>query len=53
VMVGASNVDSNSAYSSSSSSSSEDEGDRRKNKNSSKNLSRRSCYGRDGFCDMS
>jgi hypothetical protein len=50
--VGASDVDSSSAYPSSSSSSSEDEGDRRKNKKSLKNLSRRSCYARDGFCGM-
>jgi hypothetical protein len=52
VMVGASDVDSSSAYSSSSSSSSEDEGDRCKNKKSSKNLSELSCYMRDGFCGM-
>jgi hypothetical protein len=51
-MVGASNVDSSSAYSTSSSSSSEDEGDRRKNKKSSKNLSGLSCFVRDGFCTM-
>jgi hypothetical protein len=51
-MVGASDVDSSSAYSSSSSSSSEDEGDQRKKRKSSKNLSRLSCYSRDGFCDM-
>jgi hypothetical protein len=51
-MVGASDVDSSSAYSTSSSSSSEDEGDRRKNKKSSKNLSRLSCFARDGFCTM-
>jgi hypothetical protein len=51
-MVGASDVDSSSAYSSSSSSSSEDEGDQRKSKKSSKNLSRLSCFTRDGFCDM-
>jgi hypothetical protein len=38
-MVGASDVDFSSAYSTSSSSSSEDEGDRRKSKKSSKNLS--------------
>jgi hypothetical protein len=51
-MVGASDIDSSSAYSSSSSSNSEDEGDRRKNKKSSKNLSGLSCYVRDGFCGM-
>jgi hypothetical protein len=52
VMVGASDVDSSSAYSTSSSSSSEDEGDRRKSKKSSKNLSGQSCFARDGFCTM-
>jgi hypothetical protein len=51
-MVGASDVDFSSAYSTSSSSSSEDEGDRRKNKKSSKNLSGRSCFARDGLCTM-
>jgi hypothetical protein len=51
-MVGASDVDSSSAYSTSSSSSSEDEGDRRMNKKSSKNLSGLSCFARDGFCAM-
>jgi hypothetical protein len=51
-MVGASDVDSSSAYSTSSSSSSEDEGDRRKSKKSSKNLSGLSCFVRDGFCTM-
>jgi hypothetical protein len=51
-MVGASNTDSNSAYSTSSLSSSEDEGDRRKGKKSSKNLSRLSCFARDGFYTM-
>jgi hypothetical protein len=51
-MVGASGVDSSSAYSTSSSSSSEDEGDRRKNKKSSKNLSGLSCFARDDFCTM-
>jgi hypothetical protein len=51
-MVRASDVDSISAYSSSNSSSSEDEDDRCKNKKSSKNLSGRSCYARDGFCGM-
>jgi hypothetical protein len=52
-MVGASDVNSSSAYSSLSSSSSEDDGDRCKNKKSSKNLSGLSCYVRDGFCGMS
>jgi DNA repair exonuclease SbcCD ATPase subunit len=51
-MVGASDVDSSSVYSTSSSSSSEDEGDRRKGKKSSKNLSGLSCFARDGFCTM-
>jgi hypothetical protein len=51
-MVGASDVDSSSAYSTSSSSSSEVEGDRRKSKKSSKNLSGLSCFARDGFCTM-
>jgi hypothetical protein len=51
-MVGASDVDSSSAYSSSSSSSSEDEGDRSKSRKSSKNLSGPSCFARDGFCTM-
>jgi hypothetical protein len=51
-MVGASDVDSSSVYSTSSSSSSEDEGDRRKNKKASKNLSGLSCFTRDGFCTM-
>jgi hypothetical protein len=51
-MVGASDVDSCSAYSTSSLSSSEDEGDRRKNKKSSKNLSVLSCFARDDFCTM-
>jgi hypothetical protein len=51
-MVGASDVDSSSVYSTSSSSSSEDEGDRRKGKNASKNLSGLSCFARDGFCTM-
>jgi hypothetical protein len=48
-MVGPSDVDSSSAYSSSSLSRNEDEGDRLKNKKSSKNLSGLSCYARDGF----
>jgi hypothetical protein len=51
-MVGASDVDSSSAYSTSSSSSSEDEGDRRKSRKSSKNLSGLSFFARDGFCTM-
>jgi hypothetical protein len=51
-MVGASDVDSSSAYSTSCSSSSEDEGDRRKGRKSSKNLSGLSCFARDGFCTM-
>jgi hypothetical protein len=51
-MVGASDIDSSSAYSTSSSSSSEDEGDRRKGRKSSKNLSGLSCFTRDGFCTM-
>jgi hypothetical protein len=52
VMVGASDVDSSSVYSTSSSSSSEDESDRRKSRKSSKNLSGLSCFARDGFCTM-
>jgi hypothetical protein len=51
-MVGASDVDSSSAYSTSSSSSSEDEGDRRKGRKSSRNLSGLSYFARDGFCTM-
>jgi hypothetical protein len=51
-MVGASDVDSSSAYSTSSSSRSEDEGDHRKRRKSSKNLSGLSCFARDGFCAM-
>jgi hypothetical protein len=51
-MVGASDVDSSSAYSTLSSSSSEDEGDRRKSRKSSKNLSGLSCFARDSFCSM-
>jgi hypothetical protein len=51
-MVGASDVDSSSAYSTSSSSSSENEGDRRKGRKSSMNLSGLSCFTRDGFCTM-
>jgi hypothetical protein len=51
-MVGASDIDCSSEYSTSSSSSNEDEGDRLKNKKSSKNLSGLSCFARDGFCTM-
>jgi hypothetical protein len=51
-MVGASDINSSSTYSSSSLSSSEDEGDRRKNKRASKNLSGLSCFAGDGFCGM-
>jgi hypothetical protein len=51
-VVGASDVDSSSVYSTSSSSSSEDEGDHRKSRKSSKNLSGLSCFARDGFCTM-
>jgi hypothetical protein len=49
-MVGASDVESSSAYSTLSSSSSEDEGDRRKSRKSSKNLSGLSCFAKYGFC---
>jgi hypothetical protein len=51
-MVGASDVDSSSAYSTSSSSSSQDVGDRRKSRKPSKNLSELTCFARDGFCTM-
>jgi hypothetical protein len=51
-MVGASDVDSSSVYSTSSSSSSEDEGDRRKGRKWTKILSRLSCFARDGFCTI-
>jgi hypothetical protein len=51
-MVGVSDVDSSSAYSTSSSRSSEDEGDRRKGRKLSKNLSGLSCFARDVFCTM-
>jgi hypothetical protein len=51
-MVGVSDVDSSSMYSTSRSSSSEDEGDRRKSRKSSKNLSWLSCFARDDFCTM-
>jgi hypothetical protein len=51
-MVGASDVDSSSAYSTSSSSCSEDEGDHRKSRKSSKNLSGLSCFARDDFYTM-
>jgi hypothetical protein len=50
--LGASDIDSSSAYSTSSSSSSEDEGDRRKGRKSSKNLSGLSFFAKDGFCTM-
>jgi hypothetical protein len=48
-MVGVSDVDSSSGYSTSSSSSSEDQGDRRKGRKSFKNLSELSCFARDGL----
>jgi hypothetical protein len=51
-MVGPSDVDSSSAYSTSNSSSSEDEGDHRMGRKSSKNLSWLTCFARDGFCTM-
>jgi hypothetical protein len=51
-MVGASDVDSSSAYSTSSSRSSEYEGYRRKDRKSSRNLSGLSCFARDDFCTM-
>jgi hypothetical protein len=51
-MVGASGVDSSSAYSTSSLSSSGDERDRRKGRKSSKNLRGLSCFARDSFCTM-
>jgi hypothetical protein len=51
-MVGVSDIDSSSAYSTSSSNSSEDEGDRRKGRKSSKNMNGLSCFTRDGFCTM-
>jgi hypothetical protein len=51
-MVGVSDVDSSSTYSSSSLSSNEDEGDRTKNKKASTNLSGLSCFAGDGFCGM-
>jgi hypothetical protein len=47
-MVGASDVDFSSAYSTSSSSNSEDEGDHHKGRKSSKNLRGLSCFARDG-----
>jgi hypothetical protein len=52
MMVGASDVDSGSAYSTSSSSSNEDEDDHCKGRKLSKNLSGLSCFARDGFCTM-
>jgi hypothetical protein len=51
-MVGVSDVDSSSAYSTSSSSNSEDEGDHRKSRKLFKNLSGLSCFARDGFGTM-
>jgi hypothetical protein len=51
-MVGASDVDSSTAYSTLSSSSSEDGGDHRKSRKSSKNPSGLSFFARDGFCTM-
>jgi hypothetical protein len=48
-MVGVSDIDSSSAYSTLSSSSSEDEGDQRKGRKSSNNLSRLSCFARDAY----
>jgi hypothetical protein len=51
-MVGASDVNSSSAYSTSSSCNSEDEGDRHKDKKSSRDLSGLSCFARDGFYTM-
>jgi hypothetical protein len=51
-MIGASDVDSSSAYSTSSSSSNEDEGDRRKGRKPSKNSSGLSCFAIDGFFTM-
>jgi hypothetical protein len=51
-MVGASDVDSSSAYSTSSSCRSEDEGDRHKGRKPSYNLSGLSCFTRHGFCTM-
>jgi hypothetical protein len=51
-MVGASDVDFSSVYSTSRSSSSEDEGDRHKSMKSTKNLSGLSYFARDGFCTM-
>jgi hypothetical protein len=51
-MVGPSDMDSSSAYSTSSSSNNEAEGDCRKDKKSSRNLSGLSCFVRDDFCTM-
>jgi hypothetical protein len=51
-MVGASDINFSSVYSTSSLSSSEDEGDRRKGRKSSKNLSGLSYFARDGFYTM-
>jgi hypothetical protein len=52
VMVGASDIDSCSAYSTSSSSRSADESDLCKSKKGSKNQSGLSCFARDDFCGM-
>jgi hypothetical protein len=51
-MVGVSDVDSSSAYSTSSSSNNEDEGDRCKSWKPSKDLSGLGCFARDSFCTM-
>jgi hypothetical protein len=51
-MVGATDVDSSSAYSTSSSSNNEDEGDRHKRRKPSENLSGLSYFARDGFCTI-
>jgi hypothetical protein len=52
VMVGASDVDSSSAYYTSSSINGEDEGDHHKSRILSKNLSELSCFARDSFCTI-
>jgi hypothetical protein len=51
-MVGESDVDYSSAYSTSSSSNSEDEGDHCKGRKSSRKIRGLSCFARDGFCTM-
>jgi hypothetical protein len=51
-MVGASDIDSSSAYFTSRSSSSEDERDQHKGRKSFKNLRGLSFFARDGFCTM-